>query len=54
MVRALIRYARLLPAALDRAHLEWARRHLSKHNPMHPGLPEVLRRLAELGVTCHG
>lgn len=44
-MRALIRFFRLLPAAFDRAHLVWARDHLSKHNPLHPELPEIIRRL---------
>lgn len=47
-MRLLVRLCRLLPAALDRAHLEWARKHLSTHNPLHPDLPDIVRRLAEL------
>lgn len=48
MIRAIVRACRLLPAALDRAHLLWARAHLSKHNPLHPDMPYIVRRLARL------
>ena len=47
-MRALLRFFRLLPAALDLAWLRWARAHLSKHNPLHPDIPYILRRIEEL------
>ena len=48
MIRAarfIVRFARLLPAALDRAHLLWAQREI---NPMHPDVGYILRRLRAL------
>jgi hypothetical protein len=47
----LLRAFRLLPQALeafDHAHLKWARASLSKHNPLHPDLPAIVLRLAEM------
>jgi hypothetical protein len=50
LIRAVIRLCRLLPAALDRAHLEWARREI---DPQHPDVGYILRRIAELkGTKC--
>jgi len=43
---ALIRLMRALPDALERLHLEWAMREIS---PLHPDVPYIARRLAELG-----
>jgi hypothetical protein len=40
-----LRYARLLPAALDRLHLQWALREI---DPLHPDVPEIVMRLNEL------
>lgn len=34
--------------AFELAHLQWARAHLSRHNPTHPDLPHILARIAEL------
>jgi hypothetical protein len=48
LIRALIRFARLFPKELDRLHLLYARAHLMKHNPLHPDLPLIVRRLNEL------
>lgn len=48
-MRALARLVRLLPAALERAHLQWA---LSEISPMHPDVGYIVRRLAEL-EDCH-
>jgi hypothetical protein len=48
VIRALIRFARLFPRELNRLHLQWARAHLTKHNPSHPDLPYVLSQLAKL------
>lgn len=45
MIRAVIRLCRLLPAALDRAHLEWARKEI---DPMHPDVGYILRRISAL------
>lgn len=45
MIRAIVRLCRCLPAALDRAHLEWASREI---DPMHPDVGYILRRIAEL------
>jgi len=45
VIRAITRAMRLLPAALERLHLEWALREI---HPLHPDLPFVVRRLAEL------
>lgn len=50
-MKALVRIFRFFPACLaafDRAHLLWARAHLSKHNPLHPELPDIVRRLSYL------
>jgi len=52
MIRAALRFLRLLPARLDLEWHRWARAHLSKHNPMHPDLPEIMTRIAELEVVC--
>jgi hypothetical protein len=48
VIRAALRFFRLMPAALDRAHLLLARNHLSKHRPLHPDLPWIVSRIAEL------
>ena len=45
MIRALIRYARLLPRALERLHLEWALKEIS---PLHPDVGFIVRRINEL------
>lgn len=50
MIRAFVRFCRLLPAALDRAHLEWALREI---DPQHRDVGYILRRLAELRERCH-
>lgn len=47
-MRWILRFCRMLPAALDLAWLRWARAHLSKHDPLHPDLPHIVRRIAEL------
>lgn len=43
-----LRLMRWMPKAIDKAHLEWARSELSKHNPMHPDLPYIVTRLREM------
>ena len=48
MIRAVIHFLRLLPARLELEYMRWARRHLTRHNPMHPDLPDVVRRIAAL------
>jgi hypothetical protein len=48
MIRALGHIFRAFGQAFDRAHLRWARAHLSKHNPLHPDLPAIVRRLRQL------
>lgn len=45
VIRAFVRFCKLLPAALDKAHLQWA---LSEIDPMHPDLPLIVRRIREL------
>lgn len=54
MIRALSRLFRALGPAFDRAHLRWARAHLSKHNPLHEDLPEIVLRLRSLEDRRHG
>lgn len=39
---------RLMPRAIDKAHLQWGLASLSKHNPQHPDVGYILRRLHEL------
>jgi hypothetical protein len=48
-MRALIVFVRLLPARLELEHLRWARREM---NPLHPNLPEVIRRIHVLEERC--
>lgn len=48
-----VRACRAMPAALDLAWLRWARAHMSKHNPTHPDLPDVIRRIAHLEDRCN-
>lgn len=45
MIRAIVRTLRLLPAALERLHLQWAIREIS---PLHPDVPFIVRRINEL------
>lgn len=52
MIRTVIRFVRILPARLELEHLRWARRHLTRHNPLHPDLPDIVRRIAHLEVSC--
>lgn len=49
---AALRFVRLLPARLDLEYLRWARSHLTKHNPMHPDLPEIVRQIRKLEEAC--
>lgn len=51
-MRCLIRFVRILPAALDLAWLRWARSELSATNPTHPDLPYIVRRIAYLEDKC--
>jgi hypothetical protein len=44
-MRFLVRFCRLLPRALDAAHLRWA---LEEIDPLHRDVPYILRRLSEL------
>jgi hypothetical protein len=44
-MRALVRFVRVLPLALERLHLEWALREVS---PLHPDVPLIVRRLSEI------
>lgn len=44
-MRVLVRLARALPARLDLEWLRWARKEMG---PLHPELPEVVRRIAHL------
>jgi hypothetical protein len=48
MMRALARLMRALPRELERLHLQYALRSLSKHAPFHPDLPWIVLRLSEL------
>ena len=48
LIRAFVRFACMLPKALDRLHLQWALAELTSWNPMHPDLPLIVRRLNEL------
>jgi len=52
MMRALVRFFRLLPARLDLEWLRWARRELTARNPLHPDLPWIVRRISELEDRC--
>lgn len=52
-MRALITFFRCLPARLDLEWLRWARAELTKHNPMHPELPEIVRRITFLEDEIH-
>jgi hypothetical protein len=45
LFRGLIRGFQLLPAALDRAHLQWAAREI---DPQHPDVSYILHRLSKL------
>jgi hypothetical protein len=45
MVKAVLRLLRLIPRALERAHLEWAIREV---HPLHPDVPYIVQRLNEL------
>lgn len=51
MIRAFLRFIRLLPARLELAHLEWAR---GEMDPLHPHLPDVVRRINQLERICRG
>lgn len=50
LFRGLIRGFQLLPAALDRAHLQWAQREL---NPQHPDIGYIAHRLRVLEDRRH-
>ena len=45
MMRGILRMLRLIPRALERALLQWA---LTEIHPMHPDVPDIVRRIAEL------
>jgi hypothetical protein len=45
VLRAFIRYARCLPKALDKLHLQWALREI---DPMHPNVPLIVHLINEL------
>lgn len=45
LLSIVIRACRLMPAALDRAHLEWALREIP---PLHPDVRYIVRRINEL------
>lgn len=51
-MRALLQFFRLLPARFDLEWHRWARAHLTKHNPMHPDLPLIMRRILHLEDRC--
>jgi hypothetical protein len=51
VIRALLRFVRLLPARLELEHLRWARREM---DPLHSQLPYVVRRINQLERVCHG
>lgn len=44
----LLRLLRAAPLALERLHLQWARAELTRRNPMHPDLPQIVLRINEL------
>lgn len=48
VARIVARYARMLPAALERLHLQWALYELQRHHPMHADLPWIVNRINEL------
>lgn len=45
MIRAFVRFVRMLPAAVEREHLRWALREIA---PTHPDVPFIVRRIREL------
>lgn len=45
LARMLAYFARALPHALERLHLEWALREI---DPLHPDVPWIVRRINEL------
>jgi hypothetical protein len=47
-MRHILRLLRLIPAALERGHLQWA---LAEIDPMHPDVTYIVRRLRELEGT---
>ncbi len=49
MIRAILRFARVLPRQLDRLWLEAGLRSLMRHNPAHPDVPYIVIRLSDLG-----
>lgn len=49
MIRAAIRFFRLLPARLELEHLRWASREI---HPLHPAVPEIVHRISELEARC--
>jgi hypothetical protein len=50
VMRALVRFFRCLPAALERAHLMWAVREI---DPMHPDVGYIVHRLRILEDRCN-
>lgn len=51
MIRAAIRFLRVLPARLELEHLRWASTQI---NPLHPDVPYIAHRVAELEGACRG
>jgi len=43
---------RLLPARVDLEWLRLARKQLTKRNPLHPDLPEIVLRIHHLEDNC--
>lgn len=44
-MRWLVRFFRVMPIAIERAHLQWAEREI---DPLHPDVGYIARRLREL------
>jgi hypothetical protein len=48
VIRAVLRFFRVLPARLEQAHLEWA---LTEISPLHPDVPYIVHRIHRLKDT---
>jgi hypothetical protein len=48
VIRSFVRFARMLPAAIDRLWLEWALREI---DPQHPDVHYIVHRLSNLRST---